>query len=254
MSHTVSGNQTANANAADKRTRLRKFILDHLDRLDYDAGGGSYPDLPSFDLRAQDYLAFAESELNAFLLNNGGHGHLINCVAHLKRAADCQLDTFLHVFNLYRVFRDRNLKFEKKLDFLASAGVFSSRSLRRLNTIRNQMEHEFAAPEVGEIEVYYDLVVAFVAVLQAAIARTLNSELNFSIDDSNGKWIGSFSIEYEFEGPLIRASWQLPEGKQELQSSIEDCVEFAFFFRVLLLLGQLDTFASTRYIAMQLSA
>jgi len=250
----MSGNKRPTATGADKCSKLRDFVLDHLGMLHYDSGSGEVRDLPSLDLYAQDYLAFAESELNAFLLNNGGRRHLINCVAHLKRSADCQLDTFLHVFNLYKVFHDRNLKFEKKLDFLAAAGVFSSRSLKRLNTIRNEMEHEFAVPKVGELEVYYDLVVAFVAVLQAAIGERLRSEHNFSIDDSNGKWLGSFSIKYEFDGPLIKTSWQLSEEEQEMQSSIEDSAEFAFFFRVLLLLGRLDTFASTRYIALQLTA
>jgi len=251
----VSGMQPTNASAADKCTKLRKFLLDNLDSLEPGGGTGTSPDLPKFDLYAQDYVAFAESELNAFLLNNGGHRRLINCVAHLKRAADCQLDTFLHVFNLYKVFRDRNLKFEKKLEFLESAGVFSSRSLKRLNSIRNQMEHDFAVPKVGEIEVYYDLVVAFVAVLQSVMASPLNSaEQDFGIVDSNGKDVGTFSIEYEFKRPLIKASWQLPEGKQEMQSSMQDSAgEFAFFFRVWLLLGLLDTFASTRYIAMQLA-
>jgi hypothetical protein len=247
--------KTVNPTPNDKCGKLRKFVLEHLDMLEPSGGGGTAPTLPTFDLYAQDYLAFAESEMTAFVSLNGGHKHLINCVAHLKRAVDCQLDAFLHVFGLYKFFRDRNLKFEKKLDFLGSAGVFSSRSLKKLNSIRNQMEHRFAVPELGEIEVYYDLVVAFVAVLQRTIASSFYSEQDFGIVDPSGEESGVFSIEYESDRPLIRASWELREEKQEIESNMENHPdEFAFFFRVWILLGLLETFGSTRYVALQLTA
>lgn len=212
-------------------------------------GSGSDPQIPKFDLYAQDYLAFAEGELDAFLPSDSDCMHLINCVAHLKRALDCQIDTFFHAFNLLKVFRNRNLKFEKKLDFLESIGVFSSRSLERLNTVRNRMEHDFSIPKIADIEVYFDLVSAFVAVLQRTIASTPQSHQDFEVTDLEGKEAGFFTIEYEFEGPAIKARWRLPDDKHEMQAAMSDSfVEFAFFFRAWLTLCLLETFASARYI------
>src|SRR5438105_15457877 len=127
-----------------KSEQLRKIVLDNLDSLQGDGGSYSTNNPPDFELSAHDYLEFAEKELEVNTYHN-----LINCVGHLKRALDCQLDTFLHVFNLFDLFRKRNLKFEKKLEFLKAAGVFNSRSLARLNTIRNRMEHDYEIPKVA---------------------------------------------------------------------------------------------------------
>lgn len=210
--------------------RLRKFLLDHLESLSPIGGTGSAPSLPKFDLYPQDYLAFAENELNSFALNADDPGYLINCVTHLKRAADCQLDMFLHAFNLYRVFRNRNLKFDKKLDFLESAAVFSSRSLRRLNAVRNRIEHDFASPKVDDIEAYYDVVTSMVAVLQRVIASSIFFEQDFAISGPNGKEVGSFSIEYDFKKVRINASWRILGERQEVYSKVDGSIgEFAFF-------------------------
>ena len=103
-----------------KSETLRSFVLQHLDRFGFSANGGPFLDLPKFELYAQDYLEFAEQELLAFqrqAVLKHKSARLINCVAHLKRALDCQLDTFFHVYNLYHIFAKRNLKFEKKLEF-----------------------------------------------------------------------------------------------------------------------------------------
>lgn len=143
--------------------KLKTFLNDNIDCLRYDGGSGEgdHLNLPQFELYARDYLEFAEQELS-----NSSTCGLLSCVSNIKRAMDCQLDTFFSVFNLYKSFKDKNLKFEKKLEFLREAGLFNSRSLARLNTIRNKMEHEYEVPKVQDIEVYYDLVGAFVAVLE----------------------------------------------------------------------------------------
>lgn len=244
--------EPANENS-DNCARLRAFLLDNVDRMRLVGGSGTDPKIPKFDLYTQDYLAFAEGELDAFLLNRRSHKHLINCVAHLKRAMDCQLDTFLHVFNLLKVFRERNLKFEKKLDFLETIGVFTSRSLERLNKVRNRMEHNFSVPDVKDIEVYFDLVSAFVAVLQRAIASTLRSSQDYGILRS-GEREGVFTIEYEFGEPALKVAWRLSDDKHEMRAALSNSVtDFAFFFRAWLTLCLLETFASSRYVVAHLA-
>jgi hypothetical protein len=242
-----------------KSETLRTFVLQYLDRFDHSGGGGTIPRLPDFELYAQDYLAFAEQELITYQNDQAERrktARLINCIAHLKRAIDCELDTFLHVYNLYRIFADRNLKFEKKLDFLAKAGVFSSRSLARLNTMRNKMEHKFEVPKIDDIEVYYDLTSAFIAILQRTIISSLYSELEISIcgqEDTEGNYVGIFRIAYDFETPSIEASWSIDGVAESLHCDMSEPIEFGFFLRVLLLLHQQESFASNRYVTSQLS-
>jgi hypothetical protein len=233
--------------------RLHDFLIKNLDNLIVDGGSGSLPTLPHFDLYAQDYLTFAEVELQSYQNNTSQQdhvAHLINCVSHLKRAIDCQLDTFLHAYNLYDTFQKRNLKLEKKLDFLGAAGIFNSRSLTRLNTIRNKMEHTFNVPEIQEIEVYYDLITAFVAILQRTIIMTLNSEV--WLYDGLDPYKVYFQIKYLFEKPIIIAKWQTDEEKVTLECGIEEFNEFTYFLKILFLLYQKESFASKEYVLSQL--
>ena len=238
-----------------KSEKLRRFVLQYLDSLQESSGMGRTPDLPEFDLYAQDYLEYAEQELLAYQneqLLQRKNPHLINCIAHLKRAIDCQLDTFFHVYKLHRLYSGKSLNIPKKLEFLGNAGVFSSRSIARLNSIRNKMEHEFKIPEVEDIEVYYDLSIAFVAVLQRTIMFSMNRDIDFSIYDPEGKReIGSFSIKYD-DKPSVTASWKIKDTAENLICTIDEPTEFAFFFKVLLLLIQRSGFASSRYIASQI--
>lgn len=95
-------------------------------------------------------------------------------------------------------------KFEKKLEFLKAAGVFSSRSLARLNTIRNRMEHDYEVPKVADIESYFDLVAAFVSVLE--LTAILHTEVECSKKGSSGLLIdGYLSITYQMDSPSILA-------------------------------------------------
>jgi hypothetical protein len=232
-----------------KSEQLRKLILDNLDTLEGDGGGFGVNSPPDFELTARDYLEFAEKELN----NTDNHS-LINCVGHLKRAVDCQLDTFLHVFNLFDLFRKRNLKFEKKLEFLKAAGVFSSRSLTRLNTIRNRMEHDYEVPKVTDIESYFDLVAAFVSVLE--LTAILQTEVEFSKEGGSGLLIdGHLSIKYQIDSPSILAVWRYKEEDVRLVAEAKDEIEdFAFFFKALILLSQRwVNLTSDSYLISQLS-
>jgi hypothetical protein len=213
-----------------KSERLRTIVRENLNSFEGDAGGFLSFDPPKFELSAHDFLEFAEKELG-----NDTDYNRINCISHLKRALDCSLDTFLHVFNLFDLWK-RNLKFEKKLELLSAIGVFSSRSLARLNTIRNRMEHDYEIPKIADIEVYFDLVSAVVSVLERVAIQ--HSEVSFSLD-GHTRSNGYFSIKYERKVPRIEASRQTGSNIEELVAEAKTEIdEFAFFFKVLILLSQ----------------
>ena len=156
---------------------------------------------------------------------------------------------------MFDEFSKRNLKFEKKLEFLEAVGIVSARSLARLNSIRNKMEHKYEIPKIGEIEVYYDLALAFVAVLQRVLMSSLNSEVELIVKDVQGKDIGVLQMKYDFDfdTPSIAASWDIDGMKPDtLMSDMSEPNEFAFFMKVLFLLYQKESFASNQYVAAQL--
>lgn len=233
-----------------KVEKLKKFIEENLSKFVSSGSYGMEPRLPDFELYAYDYLRFANNELENFISSNED-ARLINCISYLKRALDCQLDTFLYCFNLYKIFSSRNLKFEKKMDFLKASGIFDSRTLVKLNTIRNRMEHSYRIPKVQDIEVYYDLVSAFIAVLERTILFMLTSYLEFGIGGFPEDTGSIFSIEYDFKLSAIKVSWHLNQAKEKLIVDITNIVEFTCFFKVFILLHQRDAFASDDYILSQ---
>ncbi len=230
--------------------KLEKLLLDYLEYFESEGGGGGDFNLPDFELYAIDYLEFAEKRLNHKERYKDDVDELINCVAHLKRAVDCQLDTFFHSIGLYNSIQKRNLKFEKKLEFLKGIGVFSSRSLNRLNTLRNKMEHHYEVPKISDIELYFDLVSAFISVLQGLIfSLGFYREVIFKIDiDVNN--IGHFKSEYDADNLEIRITWKLKEAdqKSQLLAKFSDLDNFIYFFKVHILLVQLDTFATWEHV------
>ncbi len=233
---------------SEKIEFLRKFITDNLKYIVPEGGSGCCRDFPKFDLIPRDYLDFAEKELCS---NNSFRQ--INCIGHLKRAIDSQLDTFFYIFNLSKIFNQRNLKIEKKLDFLKEAGVFSSYSLNRLNTIRNRMEHKYEIPKIEDLDVYFDLVTSFIAIIERTISLVNNNYQEYSINNKDNKELGWFSLEYDFEKPSIKFWQNLNSDKKEIIVDLSNPYEFAFYFRVLLLLYLRSSFASDRYINSQIN-
>ncbi len=241
---------TKSQEAMSKSEILEKLLLNHLDVFESNGGGGVDCNLPDFELYAIDYLDFAEKRLNNIDKYKDDVDELINCIAHLKRAVDCQLDTFFYSVGLYKTIRERNLKFERKLDFLSGIGVFSSRSLARLNTLRNKMEHHYEVPKIDDIELYFDLVSAFVSVVQGLIFslgfyRDIEFTINIDEDDQ-----GSFESNYDDEKLEISMTWNLKKSdeKKTMIAKFDDLDEFIYFFKVHILLVQLDTFANWRHI------
>ncbi|KVD85752.1 hypothetical protein WS63_22400 [Burkholderia stagnalis] len=89
---------------------------------------------------------------------------------------------------------------DRKLGFLKKAGIFRSRSIEKLNTLRNRLEHHYEIPKVEDVEVYFDLVSAFVGVVEATIpALGVNSSMGMSIVGG-----GHVSTRFKYEGPEVQ--------------------------------------------------
>lgn len=231
--------------------QVRGFLQKYLPQLVRDSGGGPCPQIPEFDLYASDYLGFAEESLNRYLVDRRA-AELLNCLSHLKRAMDCQIDVFLHAYGLADVFNKRNLGVGKKLRFIQACGVYSSRTLERLNTFRNRMEHRFEIPEIADIEVYFDLVSAFVALVQAAISVWVKQYFLLPDPEDPKRTCGRFSVTYDSDTPQVTVEWRVGLDVVKIESTPVDIDEFAFMMKVLFLLRTRDSYASDNHILKQL--
>lgn len=208
-----------------KTDELSKILKDNFHRFVLLEGNSRYVNVPTFDLYPRDYLGYAENGIT-----NGDTKKLIECVGHLKRAVDCQIDVFLSVFGFSKYFKKWKLGVDKKLDFLYATGVFDSRTLTRLNTIRNRMEHRYEIPKIKDVEIYYDLVSAFISILEGSILLLRYNELVFVNEiDKHGNVVDIYEsdehliIEYDFEKPSIAINYSnLPERSKKNKIRVKE--------------------------------
>jgi len=143
-------------------TEIINFILNHFDKCHFQEGGSPVVNISEFELMPFDYIEFAQNELNKNTSES-----LVNCIGHLKRSIECQIDRFLLAINLYDLITKNNLKYPTKFDVIEVTGMFHSKSLQLLNTIRNKMEHEYKIPKVKDLQAYYELCNAFILVVES---------------------------------------------------------------------------------------
>lgn len=224
----------------NKIENLKNFLLQNLDKVEFDSACGGNYESPDFDLNPHDYLKFAKLELDNLSNANTENNklHILNCIFHLKRAVDCQLDVFLFQLNLYKIVKEKNLKFDKKLDFIKEIGIIESSSLSRLNHLRNKMEHQYKYPDIVEIQVYYDLVNAFVSLIESNMVIFLSAvEIGLFTDEC------FFDIEYKFlEIPEINFQIRYRDSRSPLSITVafsfSELKEFTYYLRILFILGR----------------
>lgn len=225
------------------------FLRDNISNLEEQGGGGRNPELPEFEISPREYLGFAEEELNKESLVS-----LINCIAHLKHAMDSQIDIFLYSINMLENFKKKKLSFPKKIEFIEKIGIFRSRSLKKLNLIRNKMEHEYKKPNIKELNLYFDLVFSFIISLeQSILAFTLNNEKEYSIKDDEWNDIGFFKIEYIREDPKTCIEWGMVGEKKKLEIHLNETEKFQCCLNIILLLQLKYTHLNDNYIISRLS-
>lgn len=222
------------------------FFNKYISELDVDSDGGGWPQTPSFELLPRDFLDFAEKDLDT---SNSVHS-LINATSNLKRAVDCQLDYLLCTLNLDTYYRSQRLGVDRKLGLLKRAGIFRSRSLTKLNMLRNRLEHHYESPKIEDVEVYYDLVAAFVSVVESVIPLAgLQASLTNALVCGGGVE-SSFShseprlqLTLEHSPSGYKQTFEADMSKSE--NSKTDLENFAYLLRVHMLLRKLEESAIT---------
>lgn len=95
-------------------------------------------------ISADQYLDFARRDFAA-----GNEQGLINAMGNSKRAFHLMVDTLLGAYGL--LAQNKRCHFVQKLELLDRCELISLRILRRLNSERNAMEHEFRAPKADDV-------------------------------------------------------------------------------------------------------
>ncbi|MCD9528070.1 hypothetical protein [Photobacterium carnosum] len=132
--------------------RLKEFLINYKQPLDcYERMSFTDLEFP-FEIHAQYFLNIAEEDLST----NDLRGN-INALTNAKRAIDCQVEAIIEVLSLKKA-----KQFPAKLEKINEIGLVAPRILKRLNKLRNALEHDFVSPSRDEVEDFIDVASLFI--------------------------------------------------------------------------------------------
>ncbi|MCD4843133.1 MAG: hypothetical protein K8R25_01470, partial [Methanosarcinales archaeon] len=158
-----------------------------------------------FDLNAEDFLKFAEEDIEGIEAKDR-----INALGNIKRAIENRVDLLHYAFG-FRNVRE-NGDFPTKLERLNELNIVAPRILRKINKIRNLLEHQYKLPDKEEIEDAVDIGILFIEYSNKFIYKFME-EFNGIYDDN-----GVSSISFK-EGKIKVIYWdQYRFGAQKIYS------------------------------------
>lgn len=107
---------------------------------------------PLTDIRvtAEQYLQFAMQDLE-----DKSERGAVNGIGNAKRALHQTVDALLQAYGL--LARNQRASFQKKLELIDEAGLFSLTILNTLNLERNAVEHEYRVPTIARVQEVTDV-------------------------------------------------------------------------------------------------
>lgn len=212
-------------------------IILRTDEIERDVSSGSDINIPIYDISSEEFLDFAENAI-ASETKEG----IVNAISNLKRALDCEMDKFFESINVKRIFDKKNLKFEKKSQFLADIGVFPIQTINKLNFMRNKLEHEYKTPEIDDLYTYYELVWSVIRILDLYLELLyIHGEINVELHIENDVYYLTMKHDIK-ECTFIFEIIDWTKGKEREQKRLnvtlksqEDTDDFIKAFNVFLL-------------------
>jgi hypothetical protein len=140
-------------------------------------------------LLAADYLRFARTDLRG-----GSTRGDVNALGNAKRALHCRIDSVLYTTGFWKRAERERWDFADKEQLMAEIQIVAPLILRRINKLRNRVEHDYAAPDDrDQLGDFIDAVELFLAGTEhAASSRYLTATF---VREAGGR-----SIEASFAG------------------------------------------------------
>lgn len=113
----------------------------------------------------REYIRYADKDL----LLQTDHG-CVNGLSNAKRAIDCQITNLLAALGLSQAGN-----IHKKIDRIESIGVLAPRILKKVNKIRNLLEHSFQKLDIQEAEDAVDIATLFVEATDKILIEFMSS-------------------------------------------------------------------------------
>jgi hypothetical protein len=108
-----------------------------------------------------EYLDFARKDII-----EGDTRSLVNALGNIKHAVDTQVEVLLEVYGLLRKSKKENWGFPSKLGTIGRLGIISPNILNKINTLRNEMEHEHVKPDKDEVTECLEIAEMFLEIFK----------------------------------------------------------------------------------------
>jgi hypothetical protein len=174
-------------------------VIDLLGREGIEPEGSSITpvELP-WELSADDYLKFAQRDFE----EESTRGD-VNAMGNAKRALHARIDAILFTTGFWERAQSKRWNFDSKAELLAEIYVVAPGVLRRVNQLRNTVEHEYSAPANRDrLEDFIDSIVLFLyGTMRSATHRY--EDVSFDLPDDGGLGIsfdGSSALEVLYYG------------------------------------------------------
>ncbi|WDD97442.1 hypothetical protein [Thalassomonas actiniarum] len=176
------------------------------------------------------YLEFAIEDLEI------GHSLktsriLVNALSNAKRSLHLQVETIAKAFG-FTSNKKGFPNFHQYLGFCQKCGIVTPRILKKLNTVRNAVEHEYYIPSESETEDFIDVVELFLAATDKFIYQfpTMMEWLPGVTDDTVQFEIDTIKLLPNTGRLLLTTYLEKPDEELELDPSMD---EFFIWLKVL---------------------
>ena len=133
--------------------------------------------------------------------------NLINALSNAKRALDCQIESLLYGYCLKAYTDKKKMAIPNKIDLLNRLGIIAPRILRKINKVRNTMEHDFYCPGIDEVQDFADVILLFISYTDKYLFET-KKECELIDDESQFYCIPEFDRDEQKIIVDVRGSLQ----------------------------------------------
>lgn len=106
---------------------------------------------------AQTYLEFAEADF----ADGQTDRHLVNSISNAKRALHLRLEDLCLGFGSVNL--SKLGKFPLLLEYVRKCGIVAPAVLSQLNSLRNEVEHDFTIPKANEVTTFIGVTALFLS-------------------------------------------------------------------------------------------
>ena len=110
----------------------------------------------------------------------------VNALSNAKRALHFQVELISNALGILQYYKGKTIDFPHRLDYCRECGITTPNIIRKINKLRNLVEHDYIIPTINQVQDYLDIVELFLTATDRLIYQ-FPSELEFIYEKKTSK-------------------------------------------------------------------